>query len=120
MFLAAVYGGFFGVGIGLLVIGVLGATGMNDMRQTVVLKNVLSGCLRGVAVAVLIADGKVDWEYGPLMAAGSILGGYIGARLTRWSNPTLMRAIVLAVGFLIAGYYFWKIYGMADFRIGGE
>src|SRR5215218_4670239 len=83
MFLISIYGGYFGAGIGIIVISALTLMGLEDMRQTVALKNLLTGCLRGVAVAVLVINNRVFWEYGLPMALGSLVGGYLGARVAR-------------------------------------
>jgi uncharacterized membrane protein YfcA len=120
MFLVAVYGGFFGAGIGILMIGALGIIGLDNIHQTVALKNALSGGLRGVAVAVFILDGKVDWGRGLAMGAGAVLGGYLAAKVARRTNHRAVRALVLAVGFVLTIYYFCSCYGVERFLIGGE
>src|SRR5207247_2728910 len=70
LFLVAIYGGYFGAGIGILVIGAFGLIGLTDIHSVIPLKNALSGALRAVAVTVFLVEGKVDWEYGLVMAAG--------------------------------------------------
>lgn len=109
LFVVAIYGGYFGAGIGILVIGALGLIGVSDIHHTLALKNALSGALRGVAVAVFLVEGKVDWGYGLVMAAGAALGGYLGGSLVRWTNRTAVRTGVITLGFGMAAYYFWKI-----------
>ena len=79
MFAVAVYGGYFGAGIGILMISALSLFGMGDVGRVVALKNLLTGCLRGVAVVVLIVEGTVNWGYGVPMVLGGLLGGYVGA-----------------------------------------
>jgi uncharacterized membrane protein YfcA len=106
MFLVGVYGGYFGAGIGILVIGALGLMGLHDIHRIVTLKNALSAGLRGVAVTMLLVEGKVDLGYGLLMAAGALLGGYLGAEVVRWMNRTVVRGIVITIGFGVAAYYF--------------
>jgi uncharacterized membrane protein YfcA len=59
-FVVALYGGYFGAGIGILMISSLDFMRLGNARQVVTLKNLLTGCLRGVAVAVLVFEGKVD------------------------------------------------------------
>src|SRR5829696_7310152 len=76
VFVVALYGGCFGAGIGILMISALSLLGTGDIRRVVPLKNLLTGCLRGVAVAVLIVEGAVNWGYGLPMAVGGYLGGY--------------------------------------------
>jgi uncharacterized protein len=78
VFLVALYGGYFGAGIGILMISALSLIGLGDIRSVVALKNLLTGCLRGVAVVALVAEGLVDWGYGLPMAVGGLVGGYLG------------------------------------------
>jgi uncharacterized membrane protein YfcA len=78
----AVYGGHFGASIGILMISALSLFGVGDVNHVVPLKNLLTGCLRGVAVAVLIVEGVVNWSYGIPMIIGGLIGGYVGA----WSR----------------------------------
>src|SRR5205823_13619631 len=111
LFLVAIYGGYFGAGIGILVIGAFGLIGLTDIHSIVPLKNALSGSLRAVAVTVFVVEGKVDWEYGLVMADGALLGGYLGGSLVRWTNRTAVRVGIVVLGFAMAAYYFWKIYG---------
>ena len=74
-FVVALYGGYFGAGIGILMISALSLMGMGDMRRVVALKNLLAGRLRSVAVVVLIIEGTVNWGYGVPMVLGGLVGG---------------------------------------------
>jgi uncharacterized protein len=74
-FVVAVYSGYFGAGIGILMISALSFMGLNEIRQVLALKKLLAGSLRGVAVAVLLADSLVNWGYGLPMALGGLMGG---------------------------------------------
>ena len=120
LFLVAIYGGYFGAGIGILVIGAFGLIGLTDIHSIVPLKNALSGSLRAVAVTVFLVEGKVDWEYGLVMAAGAFFGGYLGGRMVHLTNRTLVRIGIVFLGFAMAAYYFWKIYSGEIHMIGGE
>ena len=64
VFVVAIYGGYFEAGIGILMISALSLLRMGDVHRVVPLKNLLTGCLRGVAVLVLVIDGVIDWGYG--------------------------------------------------------
>jgi uncharacterized protein len=120
IFVVALYGGYFGAGIGILMIGALSFISPGDIQHVVALKNLLTGCLRGMAVIVLIIEGNVDWKYGVPMALGGLAGGYIGGLVSHRANRAVVRWIVIAIGFGVAAYYFWKIYGPAVVRIGGD
>jgi uncharacterized membrane protein YfcA len=120
LFLVAIYGGYFGAGIGILMIGAFGLVGLTDIHAILPLKNALSGSLRVVAVAVFVVEGDVDWEYGLVMAAGALLGGYFGGSMARWTNRTQVRTGIVALGFAMVAYYFWKIYGSRIHMIGSD
>jgi uncharacterized protein len=116
----AVYGGYFGAGIGILMISALSLFGIGDVDRIVPLKNLLTGCLRGVAVAVLIIEGAVNWGYGVPMILGGLLGGYVGGIVSGRVDRRILRTLVIVVGFGVAAYYFWNVYGIPIPRIGGE
>jgi uncharacterized membrane protein YfcA len=120
IFVVALYGGYFGAGIGILMIGALSFISPGDIQHVVALKNLLTGCLRGMAIIVLVIEGNVDWRYGVPMALGGLVGGYIGGLLSHRANRSVVRAIVIGIGFAVAAYYFWKAYGPAVMRVGGE
>lgn len=116
----AVYGGYFGAGIGILMISALGLFGVGDVGRVVPLKNLLTGCLRGVAVVVLIVEGAVNWGYGIPMIIGGLLGGYAGGMVSNRTPRRVLRALVIVIGFGVAAYYFWNVYAAPVSRIGGE
>ena len=107
-FFVAVYGGYFGAGIGVLMLSSLGLMGIGDIHRMNAVKTVLAACINGISVAVFVWDGKVVWEYALPMAVTAILGGYFGARLGRMLPRPLVRWLVICVGFGLAAYYFWK------------
>ena len=86
----------------------------------VAVKNLLTGCLRGVAVVVLIIEGAVNWGYGLPMALGGFLGGYLGGRMSHRANRNVVRGIVIALGFGVAAYYFWRLYSPPIMHVAGE
>jgi uncharacterized protein len=120
IFVVALYGGYFGAGIGILMIGALSFISPGDIRHVVALKNLLTGCLRGVAVIVLVIEGNVDWKYGAPMALGGLVGGYLGGLISHRANRVVVRSIVIGIGFGVAVYYFSKLYGPAVTRVGAE
>ena len=120
VFVVAIYGGYFGAGIGILMISALSLLRMGDVHRVVPFKNLLAWCLRGVAVIVLVIYGEIAWGYGIPMAVGGLIGGYLGGELTGRVNPTVLRAVVVIVGFGLAAYYFWNLYGRSVLHIIGE
>ena len=120
VFVVALYGGYFGAGIGILMISALSLLLTGDVHRVVPLKNLLTGCLRGVAVAVLIVEGTINRGYGLPMALGGMVGGYLGGLISGRVNRPVLRAVVLVIGFGLAAYYFWTLYGPPELRVGGE
>src|SRR5438046_7494378 len=100
IFLVALYGGYFGAGIGILMIGALSFISRGDIRHVVALKNFLTLCMRGVAVLVLVIAGDVNWNYGVPMAIGGLVGGYLGGMVSHRANRTVVRSIVIPIGFV--------------------
>ena len=119
-FLVGLYGGYFGSGIGILMIGALSFISQRDIRHVVALKNFLTLCMRGVAVLVLVLEGDVNWNYGVPMAIGGLVGGYIGGMVSHRADRKVVRSIVIAIGFAASAYYLWKLYGPAVMPAGAE
>jgi uncharacterized protein len=71
-------------------------------------------------VLVLVIEGDVHWGYGLPMALGGLLGGYLGGALTGRVNRAALRTVVMVIGFGLAAYYFWTLYGPPELRFGGE
>ena len=107
-FCVAVYGGYFGAGIGILMLSSLALMGLGDMHRMNSLKTLLNACINGVSVAVFVIDDKVVWRYALPMAVAAILGGYLGARLALRIKPRFVRWAVICVGFGLAIYYFLR------------
>jgi len=84
------------------------------------MKILLTGSLRSVAVLVLIVEGVVNRGYGLPMALGGLVGAYLGGTVAGRVSRTVLRAVVIAIEFGVAGYYFWTLYGPPELRIGGE
>jgi uncharacterized membrane protein YfcA len=108
--LISVYGGYFGGGMGIMMLAVLSVLGMTNIHQMNGVKNVLATLINGVAVASFIVAGAVDWAPGVVMIAGGIAGGYVGARVARKVKPAVVRAVVLAVAWGMTGYFFVRTY----------
>lgn len=102
--LVGVYGGYFGAGIGILMLSSLAFTGIPDIHQMNAVKNILAATMNGVSVVIFVAAGIVHWEYAALMAVAAILGGYTGARVGRRLRPDYVRVIVVSIGFGVAAY----------------
>ncbi len=106
----AVYGGYFGGGVGIVNLAMLSALGMTDIHAMNALKTVLGGIINGIAVITFIIAGAVAWKQGGIMIAGALVGGYFGAHYAQKLPASWIRAFVIAVGFLMTAYFFWKGY----------
>jgi uncharacterized protein len=115
VFVVAIYGGYFGAGIGILLISALSLLRMGDVHRVVPFKNLLAGCLRGVAVVVLVFYGEIHWGYDVPMAVG-----YLGGALTDGVNRTVLRSVVMIIGLGLSAYFFWTLYGRSVLHIIGE
>jgi uncharacterized membrane protein YfcA len=106
--LVAFYGGYFGAGIGILMLAALSIMGLRDIHAMNGLKGVLGGTINGVAAAYFVWARMVDWPYVLLMAAAAIAGGYGGAGAARRLGRTAVRRIVVAIGFGMAISLFFE------------
>ncbi|RJL20378.1 sulfite exporter TauE/SafE family protein [Bailinhaonella thermotolerans] len=98
VFACGVYGGYFGAAQGVLLLAILGIFLDDDLQRLNGAKNVLSGLVNTTAAVLFIAVAKPDWTAVLLVALGSTVGGYLGARLGRKIPPLLFRVIIVCVG----------------------
>ncbi|WP_376797460.1 sulfite exporter TauE/SafE family protein [Thermogemmatispora sp.] len=108
--LIATYGGYFGGGIGILMLATLGMMGMEDIHEMNGLKTLLAGLINGVAVITFALAGAVLWLHGLLMVVGAIIGGYGGAYYARKIDQRWVRLFVTLVGVTMTLYFFINIY----------
>jgi uncharacterized membrane protein YfcA len=106
----AVYGGYFGGGIGILNLAMLAILGMTDIHAMNALKVVLGGIINGIAVITFIVAGAVMWKQGSVMIVGALFGGYFGAHYAQKLPGAWIRGFVIVVGTLMTAYFFWKGY----------
>jgi uncharacterized membrane protein YfcA len=99
-FLVSIYGGFFGAGMGILMLAELGLVGLTNLHQMNGLKNFGAAFINLAAALTFIAAGLVFWRLAALMAVGSILGGWGGARLAQRIGQDAVRWVVVGVGLL--------------------
>jgi hypothetical protein len=106
----SVYGGYFGGGIGIMMLAVMTLLGMTHIHQMNGMKNILGALINGVAVVAFVVAGAVQWGPGVFMVAGGILGGYAGAAIARRVNPKHVRRLVMAIAWTMTAYFFAKTY----------
>jgi uncharacterized membrane protein YfcA len=98
VFLAGIYGGYFGAAQGVLLIGMLGIAINDSLQRVNGTKNVLAGVVNGIAAIVFIIATHIDWGAAGLIAAGSVIGGQVGARIGRKLPPWGLRVVIVCVG----------------------
>ena len=101
-FLTAVYGGYFGAGIGIMMLAVLGLLGLTDIHQMNGLKNFFAVCINVIASIYFMLWGEVRWVAAIVMIVGAIAGGYGGAGLARRLGRRFVRRTVIVIGFIMA------------------
>jgi len=101
----AVYGGYFGAGMSVILLALLSAGFSRDLRTANVVKNLLSGLTSAVAAMVFITQEAVAWVPVLLMMAGAVAGGFAGGRLVRVLPASWVRAFVIAAGFVLTAVY---------------
>lgn len=107
-FFIAIYGGYFGAGMGILMLAALGFIGLTDLHQMNGLKNLLAICINGVAAIYFGISGAVNWHDGTIMAIAGIAGGYFGARVARRLGRKFVRGFVVAIGLVMTVALFFK------------
>jgi uncharacterized membrane protein YfcA len=110
-FLIAVYGGYFGAGIGILMLTTLGFMGVGDIHRMNAVKTFLAAVINGATVLVFVWAELVDWRLAAPMVLSAVAGGYAGARVARRLPAAYVRYAVIAIGFGLSAFYFAKQYG---------
>jgi uncharacterized membrane protein YfcA len=106
--IVALYGGYFGAGIGILMLAALSILGLTDIHQMNGLKNLFALCINGVAALYFIWAHMVFWPDVVTMAIGAVIGGYLCAGLARRMGRNAVRRLVIAIGFIMAISLFIK------------
>jgi len=106
----AVYGGYFGGGIGIMNLAMLAALGMTDIHAMNALKVVLGGVINGVATVTFVISGAIVWPQAIVMILGAILGGYFAAHYAQKLPQAWIRNFVILVGTGMTVYFFYKAY----------
>ncbi len=96
------YGGYFGAGQGIAFLGALAASGVKDIHEANGAKNVLAGVANACAALVFVIGGQILWSAAAVLAVSSLLGGFLGGRLTRRMPPAALRVLVIVVGVVAA------------------
>jgi uncharacterized membrane protein YfcA len=112
-FLVSIYGGYFGAGLGILTLAVLGTLGLGDIHRLNGVKNMLAMVINGVAAGVYAVGSlagwqAVSWPHAGVMAVASIAGSSAASHVARRLPARIVRRCVALIGFALAAYYFWR------------
>ena len=107
-FLVSIYGGYFGAGIGILMLATLGFIGMNNIYEMNTLKTILGSLINVMAALWFIGAGLIDWPRASVMTVGAIIGYYLGSHYSQRIPQARVRQIITAIGFVISGITFYQ------------
>ncbi|MBV8116388.1 MAG: sulfite exporter TauE/SafE family protein [Candidatus Eremiobacteraeota bacterium] len=108
-FCVSIYGGYFGAGMGILMLAVLAFSGLPNLNAQNAIKNVLSVAINGVALIPFVIARVVDWRFALPMAVIALLGGYFGARFFRRVPQPVSRAVVITIGAAMTLAFFLRL-----------
>ncbi len=107
-FCIGVYGGYFGGGIGILMLALLGLFGLEDLHVMNGVKTLLAGAMNLTAALIFIAAGQIDWRLGLPMAVSATLGGWLGVHAAKRIAQQHLRWGIGAVAIATTAYFFWQ------------
>ncbi|MEJ7732372.1 MAG: sulfite exporter TauE/SafE family protein [Polyangiaceae bacterium] len=111
MFLVAVYGGYFGAGMGIMTLAVLGCLGARDIHRMNGMKTVIGVAVNGTAAIGFLLAGAVHPTVTLVMCVGGTAGGFAGAAIARKVDPSKVRWLVVAIGATLTAILAWQRYG---------
>lgn len=107
-FIVAIYGGYFGAGIGYMMLAILAFSGLPSIHIMNAIKNVLAVCINGIALIPFIIAGIVDYRYAIVMAVAAVIGGYAGSRIGRRLPSRVVRGFVIIAGSAMTIMFFLR------------
>jgi hypothetical protein len=111
VFPATVYGGYFGAGLGVMLMAVMTVTGHEDLRTANALKNLCSTVANVTAVVFFVVNGLISWPESLVMLVGAATGGLLGGRLVAILPAPAVRAAIITIGTLMTIVYAWRTWG---------
>lgn len=109
-FVIGVYGGYFGAGIGILMLAMLQLLGYRHIHQMNAIKTILGSAINGLAVLIFILAGIIVWSKAIVMLVGGVLGGYLAATFAQRMNPKKVRIFISITGFVLTAFFFLKVW----------
>jgi len=108
LFVVSIYGGYFGAGMGILILTLFALSGWTQIHRMNALKALLATSINGIAVVPFLIARRIAWEEAAILTLGAVLGGYFGARLARRLKAATVRLAVVAIGCAMTLYFFIK------------
>lgn len=102
----AIYGGYFGAGVGFILMGMLAASGMRDINAMAAIRSLLTAAINAAAVITFILAKAILWPQCAVMIVGSLAGGWFGARFAQKADPGKVRVFVICLGLAMSVYFF--------------
>jgi uncharacterized membrane protein YfcA len=109
IFSFSIYGGYFGAGLGIIILSILKIIGYQDFHESNAIKNIMITLVSLLSIAIFIAGGLIAWPQALVMMAGSTLGGFLAAKQAKRVPQKLLRYCIIVVGFSFSGYYFYQL-----------
>ena len=108
IFLFSIYTGFFGAGVGMMMLGVLSMFGYDNIHEANTVKNAVISTSGAVATAIYGFSGPVAWPQALIMGAGAVVGAYAGGIIAKRAPQAILRVALIGLGALFTGYLFWR------------
>ena len=104
----AIYGGYFGAGIGILMLASLGIIGLSNIHEMNTLKTILASLINVVAAFWFICLGLINWPEAGVMTAGALLGYFLGSHYAQRTPQQRVRQLIAVIGFIISAVTFYE------------
>lgn len=111
IFVISVYGGFFGAGLGVLMLAVLSLIGYDTYHEANALKNTFNAGIGFLGILLFGAFGLISWPHAAVLTIGSTFGAYLAVRVSHRVNAGLLNKAMIVIGFTLSAYYFWIEFG---------
>ena len=105
-FLISIYGGYFGGGMGILMLAALSLMGFKNLTQMNALKTLLGACINSVAVLLFVINQQIHWQFGTVMVVGGLIGGYLGAYWGAKVPAKILHLFIVSVGTFFTLWFF--------------
>lgn len=110
LFISSIYGGYFGAGLGIILLAIAQIIGHSDFHQANSIKNLLATSFTLISIAIFGVGGLIDWSAALMMMCGSSIGGYFGGRWAKHLNQWILRIAVIVFGTILSAAYFWRFF----------